>query len=118
MAASSGMEYFEIDVEASMGHFSRPSNADVVEEDETELVWAAIERLPSMKRHNFAIVRRDSVSSPRGRRSGAVDSAPFEVVDVRKLDRHGRERVLKKALATNEQDNYNLLAGIKSRFDR
>ncbi|XP_073114830.1 ABC transporter G family member 51 [Elaeis guineensis] len=118
MAASSGMEYFEIDVEASTEHFSRPSNADVVEEDEVELVWAAVERLPSMKRRDFAIVRRDSVSSPRGRRGGAVDSAPFEVVDVRKLDRRGRERVLQKALATNDQDNYNLLAGIKARFDR
>ncbi|CAN0916650.1 ABC transporter G family member 31 [Linum grandiflorum] len=38
--------------------------------------------------------------------------------DVRKLDRAGRKVVLGKAMATNSQDNSNLLAGIKERLDR
>lgn len=40
------------------------------------------------------------------------------LMDVRKLSRSSREQVVKKALATNDQDNYRLLAAIKERFDR
>jgi hypothetical protein len=40
------------------------------------------------------------------------------MIDVRRLDRHKRELVVKKALATNAQDNYKLLSAIKERLDR
>ncbi|KAK9131815.1 hypothetical protein Scep_011343 [Stephania cephalantha] len=40
------------------------------------------------------------------------------MVDVRKLDRWRRELVVKRAFATNEQDNYKLLSAIKHRLDR
>ncbi|XP_039132009.1 ABC transporter G family member 31 isoform X2 [Dioscorea cayenensis subsp. rotundata] len=109
MAAPNGSEFFDIDVEQGLSDpFGRPSNAEVVQEDEDELLWAAIERLPSHKRLNYAIVRRNSTRDP----------VEPETIDVTKLDRQGRERLVRKALATNDQDNYNLLSGIKQRFDR
>lgn len=101
MAASNGSEYYEVEIEG----FAPPSNA---EEDEEELMWAAIARLPSQKQRNYALLRRTS--------SG--DEAKTETIDVRKLSRSHRELVVKKALATNDQDNYRLLSAIKERLDR
>lgn len=113
MAASNGSEYFELDVEAGHGElFSRPSNADEVARDEEELLWAAIERLPSQKRTNFALLRKAASKSAGGQ------GEKTETVDVRKLDRYNRELVVKNALATTEQDNYILLSAIKERLDR
>ena len=85
----------------------RPSNAESVEEDEAELRWAALERLPSMKRKNTALLRRTP-----------SNSGGDETIDVRKLTRSKRELVVKNALATSEQDNYRLLSAIKERLDR
>ncbi|KAH9700610.1 ABC transporter G family member 31 [Citrus sinensis] len=101
MAASNGSEYYEVEIEG----FAPPSNA---EEDEEELMWAAIVRLPSQKQRNYALLRRTS--------SG--DEAKTETIDVRKLSRSHRELVVKKALASNDQDNYRLLSAIKERLDR
>ncbi|KAF8396936.1 hypothetical protein HHK36_018571 [Tetracentron sinense] len=111
MAASNGSEYFEADIGTRNDSFARPSNAEAVAEDEDELLWAAIARLPSQKRSNFAILRRSPSESDGGEEK-------TETVDVRKLDRFGRELVVKKAFATNEQDNYNLLSAVKERLDR
>ena len=110
MAASNGSEFFEIEADGQNEHFSRRSNAASVAQDEDELIWAAIERLPSHRRSNYAIIKR----SP-----SAGNGAPMtEAVDVRKLDQTGRELLLMKAMATNEQDNYNLLSGVKERLNR
>ncbi|XP_029128526.1 ABC transporter G family member 31-like [Cajanus cajan] len=113
MAASDGSEYYEI---GSIGSesFAMPSNAETVAEDEEELQWEALARLPSQKRINFALLR---ASSSR-RQVPTQGSAPDNLIDVRKLSRSHRELVVKKALATNEQDNYRLLASIKERLDR
>lgn len=111
MAASNGTEYYEVDMElGGRGeHFLRASNAEEVAKDEDELMWAAIERLPSQKRTNFALLRRE-LSEAQGKE--------LKAVDVRKLDRVNRELVVQNALATTDQDNYRLLAGIKQRLDR
>lgn len=113
MAASDGSEYFEI---GSIGSesFARASNADTVEEDEEELHWAALARLPSQKRINYAVLR---ASSSR-RQPTPENASPDNLVDVRKLNRLNRELVVKKALATNAQDNYALLSAIKERLDK
>ncbi|KAL6967668.1 hypothetical protein U1Q18_033475 [Sarracenia purpurea var. burkii] len=111
MAASDGSEYFELDVENGMETFSRASNAESVREDETELLWAALARLPSQKRTNFALLRRTASESDSGEEK-------TETVDVRKLDRFNRELVVQRALATKDQDNYKLLSAIKERFER
>ncbi|PON60434.1 ABC transporter-like [Trema orientale] len=107
MAASNGSEYFEFEIEAGTESFARPSNAESVAEDEEELLWAALARLPSQKRSNFALLRK----TPSGR-------GGTETIDVRKLDRQGRENLVKKALATTDQDNFKLLSAIKDRLDR
>lgn len=107
MAASNGSEYFEFEIEAGNETFARPSNAESVAADEEELLWAAIARLPSQKRSNTALLRK----TPSGK-GGA------EAIDVRKLDRLGRELLVNKALATSDQDNYQLLSAIKERLDR
>ncbi|KAF5187767.1 Abc transporter g family member, partial [Thalictrum thalictroides] len=91
------------------------SNAETVKEDEgDELLWDAIERLPSTEHSNFAILRRSDDSEIDGDGGTTTET----VVDVRKLDRIGRQLLVKKALATNEQDNYKLLSAIKQRLDR
>ncbi|GFP80592.1 ABC transporter g family member 31 [Phtheirospermum japonicum] len=114
MAASNGSEFFELGVESEAENtFSRPSNAEAVAEDEEELRWAAIERLPSQQRSNFALVRRTASNSGGG---GGEEST--DTVDVRKLDRFNRELVVRRALATTAQDNFQLLSGIKERLDK
>ncbi|KAM7256970.1 hypothetical protein ACFE04_012711 [Oxalis oulophora] len=115
MAASNGSEFFEYEIEAGHESFVRPSNADAVEEDESELLWAALERLPSQKRGNFALLRR-SPSEFHGGGGGVVKGT--ETIDVTKLGRVDRQLVVKKALATNDQDNYKLLSAVKGRLDR
>ncbi|XP_062085164.1 ABC transporter G family member 31 [Humulus lupulus] len=107
MAASNGSEYFEFDIETGNESFGRPSNAESVAQDEEQLLWAAIARLPSQKRSHFALLRK----SPSGKQG-------TETIDVTKLDREGRESLVKKALATNDQDNNKLLSAIKDRLNR
>ncbi|XP_042491605.1 ABC transporter G family member 31-like [Macadamia integrifolia] len=112
MAASNGSEYFEVEIDSRRDSFAwRSSNADEAEREEEELLWAALERLPSQKRNNFALLRRTPSESDGG-------DERTETIDVRKLDREGRERVVQKAFATNEQDNLKLLSGVKERLDR
>ncbi|XP_059660861.1 ABC transporter G family member 31 [Cornus florida] len=111
MAASNGSEYFEFEIETGSEGFARPSNAESVAEDEDELLWAALGRLPSQKRTNFALLRRSASESDSGEEK-------TETIDVRKLDRFNRELVVRNALATSEQDNFKLLSAIKERLDR
>ncbi|KAK9734709.1 hypothetical protein RND81_04G158500 [Saponaria officinalis] len=89
------------------GEFSHRSNS---KKDEEELLWAAIERLPTVKRVNFAIVRG---SSPDDH-----DNGEDSTVDVRKLDRRHREMIVLKALDTSEQDNIKLVSGVKERITK
>lgn len=105
-AADDGSEFY-VDLEARLsGRFGPASSAgEFALDDEDELVWASIERLPSQKRPNFAVVR-------------GTGEGPCASVDVRKLNRSGREHLLRQALATAEQDNYNLMLGVKQRFRR
>lgn len=103
----------EFDVVSETGgrehSFSAASNAEWVEEDEEELQMAALFRLPTQKRSNFALVRKSSSSSV---------TKPRTIMDVRKLNRFHRQRIVTEALNTNEQDNYNLLFAIKQRLNR
>ncbi|CAM8992214.1 unnamed protein product [Rhodiola kirilowii] len=108
MAASNGSEFFEVGGGES---FRRPSNAETVMEDEEELMWAALSRLPSQKRTSTALIRRSASEARDGEKR-------TETVDVTNLSRSRRELVVRKALATSEQDNFRLLFGIKERLNR
>ncbi|KAL5991461.1 hypothetical protein ACLOJK_012370 [Asimina triloba] len=110
MAASNGSEFFEIEMEQHTDAFPRPSNAEALVEDEEELLWAALERLPTQKRSNFAIMRRNL-----SKIDGLTQKVTF---DVRKLDRTAREQLVKNAMVTSDQDNFLLLSGVKERLDR
>ncbi|KAL7201502.1 hypothetical protein ACSBR1_033244 [Camellia fascicularis] len=106
MVASDRTEFFELEVKSGIDSFSRASNAESMREDEYELLWAVLSRLPSQKQTNFVLLRQ-TVSKLDG---GEERS---EAIDVRKLDRFNRELVVKRALATTEQDNYKLISAIK-----
>ncbi|XVF68990.1 hypothetical protein PTKIN_Ptkin11bG0045400 [Pterospermum kingtungense] len=125
MAASNGSEYFEFEADAgNRESFQRASNAEAVQQDEEDLVWAAIARLPSVKQGRFAMLRRGPSYREGGGGGGGEDGdggengGGMETIDVTKLDRTRRELVVKKALATDDQDNYKLLSAIKDRLDR
>lgn len=97
---------------------------DVVGEAAADQLWATIERVASPQRRNLAIVVPDpgsSGSTAAGAAGGGCSSAEKkksgEIVDVRRLDRHGAQRVLERALATADSDNAKLLHGLKARFD-
>ncbi|KMT19204.1 hypothetical protein BVRB_1g015960 [Beta vulgaris subsp. vulgaris] len=109
MAVSNGSELFELELTSNEleSSLAPHSNADAVAKDEEDLVWAAIARLPSVKRSNFALLRDNGGGGKR-----------VSAIDVSKLDRNQRELVVQKALDTSEQDNYNLLSGVKERFRR
>lgn len=113
------MTVFDYDMASETGRdsFARASNAEWVEEDEEELQMAALLRLPTQKRANLALVRNQS--SRAGNTTGSRrKNTKLEQIDVRKLNRIHRERVVKDALATNDQDNYKLLSAIKERLNR
>ncbi|KFK23406.1 hypothetical protein AALP_AAs61696U000200 [Arabis alpina] len=115
-AASNGSEYFEFDMEGGRESFARPSNAETVEQDEEDLRWAAIGRLPSQRQgSDLSILRR---SQTQTQTSGYADGNVVQTIDVRKLDRADREMVVRQALATSDQDNFKLLSAIKERLDR
>lgn len=116
-AAWNGSEYFDIDVETGRQSFARPSNAETVEQDEEDLRWAAVGRLPSQRQgSHLAVLRRSQTS--QAQTSGYADGNVVQTIDVRKLDRSDREMVVRQALATSDQDNYKLLSAIKERLDR
>ncbi|KAL5750508.1 hypothetical protein ACOSP7_025111 [Xanthoceras sorbifolium] len=68
MVATNGSEYFEYEIEAGREPFARASNAKMVEEDDEELMWVALARLPSQKQGNFALLRRMLLEETRRRR--------------------------------------------------
>lgn len=112
MAASRrSHDFYEVDQESQTSSFGRASNAENVERDEEELVWAAIEKLPSARRPNAILLRRTASEAGDG-------NEQTETLDVRKLNKVDRALLVKKALATTDQDNYRLLSGIKERLDR
>ncbi|KAL0653162.1 hypothetical protein Bca4012_095853 [Brassica carinata] len=111
VAASNGSEYFDIDVETGGKSFARPLNAETEEQDEEDLRWAAIRRLPSQRQGSHLATLH------RSQTSGYADGNVVQTIDVRKLDRSDREMVVRQALATSDQDNYKLLSAIKKQLD-
>ncbi|XP_071737932.1 ABC transporter G family member 31-like [Rutidosis leptorrhynchoides] len=109
MAASNGSEYFDVESGHNTFSFSRRSNADDIEQ--AALLWAAIEQYPIDQRNKLALLKRSTTGS-------TSRTERLETVDVTKLNRRNRSLIVKKALATSDQDNSKLLAAIKERFDR
>lgn len=90
----------------------------IEEEDEkVQLQWAAIERLPTLKR------LRTSLFDVGGGENGSSgkdlkDYAGKRVVDVTKLGAHERHLFIEKLISHIENDNLKLLQKLRERIDR
>ena len=78
------------------------------EDDEEELKWAAIQRLPTFERLRKSIVKQ------------VLESGRFnyEEVDISKLGMQQKKRFLDGMLRTVEEDNERFLSRMRERIDR
>ncbi|KAK2970230.1 hypothetical protein RJ640_021666 [Escallonia rubra] len=79
-------------------------------DDEVELQWAAIERLPTYKRLRTSIFDQKNLSSQ--------EEDGKTVIDVTKLGAAERHVFIEKLLKKIEEDNQKLLQKLKKRIDR
>ena len=78
-------------------------------EDETELQWAAIERLPTFRRLRLSLFdRKEDGEGEEGRR----------VVDVTKLEALERHVFVDKLIKKIEEDNCRLLSKFQERIEK
>lgn len=84
----------------------RRSSASVDEEE--ELRWAAIQRLPTYDRVRKGMLRE---MLENGR-------VVYEEVDVRKMGLEERKRVMERAVKVVEEDNEKFLRRMRNRIDR
>lgn len=90
--------------------FRSSSNRRTEEDDEAELTWAALEKLPTHNRLHTAMLGDQAPSAEGGKQ--------LSHVDVRHLAQGQRATLVEKALATSEQDNERLLGKVKERIQR
>ncbi|KAI4322384.1 hypothetical protein L6164_022086 [Bauhinia variegata] len=86
----------------------RRSSQRVVEDDEEELKWAAIERLPTYDRMRKGILKQVTGS-------GRV---VHDDVDVAKLGSQDKQLLMESILKVAEQDNERFLRRLRGRIDR
>ncbi|KAM0962434.1 hypothetical protein ACFX2A_022042 [Malus domestica] len=92
----------------------RKENLVIEEEDEeVQLQWAAIERLPTYKRCRTALFDFDG-----GVGGGGKEHAGKRVVDVTKLKADERHLFVEKLIKHIEHDNLRLLQKLRERIDR
>ena len=88
--------------------FERSSRRETAAEEEEELKWAAIERLPTYER-----VRKGMLKHVRS--GGKV---VHEEVDVTKIGNEDKKLLINNILKVVEEDNERFLARIRARTDR
>ena len=97
---------------AGAGHggdvFERSTRVDD-DNDEEELMWAAIERLPTFERLRKSIVKRALEESGRFN---------YEEVDISNLGFQGKKKLLHAILRNVEADNERFLRRMRERIDR
>ena len=92
----------------------RSSSTSVKEEDEEhELLWAAIERLPTFKRVRTSLFGDDHDNGDDGR-----ESEGKRMVDVTKLEALERQMLVERLIKHIEHDNLQLLQKLRERIDR
>ncbi|KAK1380412.1 ABC-2 and Plant PDR ABC-type transporter family protein [Heracleum sosnowskyi] len=82
------------------------------EADELELQWAAIERLPTMKRVRMSLFDNPQDNGDEGKTNKKV------VIDVAKLSAAEKHVFIGKLISNVEEDNARLLLKMKQRMDR
>ncbi|CAN6486098.1 unnamed protein product [Victoria cruziana] len=101
-------------------HSEHTGNIDVrdaAEEDEKELFWAAVERLPTYNRARTSLL---SVGGGADNNGSAGDNGKGgrKVVDVKSLNAVERHLLIEKLISDIEEDNLRLLRKLRQRFDR
>lgn len=93
--------------------FKSGSNANSMEENdaEMELQWAAIERLPTLKRMKTSLLDNKLLNDGEGEEGNRV-------VDVTKLGALQRHAFIVKLITIIEDDNLRLLKKLKQRLAR
>ncbi|XP_024532454.1 pleiotropic drug resistance protein 1 isoform X2 [Selaginella moellendorffii] len=76
------------------------------------LIWAALERLPTVERSRKGILLSDNAA-----KNGCAADTQAEV-DVSKLDVQDRRRILSRLIPTAEEDNERLLLRLRDRINR
>jgi len=89
--------------------FERSTRVDDGDNDEEELMWAAIERLPTFERLRKSIVKRALEESGRFN---------YEEVDISNLGFQDKKKLLHAILRKVEVDNETFLRRIRERIDR
>lgn len=82
------------------------------EADELELQWAAIERLPTMKRVRMSLFDTLQDNDDEGKSNKKV------MVDVAKLSAAEKHVFIGKLISNVQEDNARLLLKMKQRMDR
>lgn len=85
--------------------FKNSSSRRRESDDQIELEWAALEKLPTYHRLRTAILDSN-------------DGGAHGTIDVRHLAKGQRTSIVDKALATSEQDNERFLSKVKERLLR
>lgn len=85
---------------------------DVVGDEEHDLQWAAVERLPTFERITSALFDEYDGTSAKG------DGKGTRVVDVTKLGAQERRVFIEKLIKHIENDNLQLLQKIRRRIDK
>lgn len=88
--------------------FERNKKNEIVVDDEQELKWAAIERLPTFERLRKSIVKQ------------VIESGGFsyEEVDISNLGIHDKSKLMDGILKSVEEDNEKFLFKIRERIHR
>lgn len=90
--------------DTGMEVFSRPSMTSNHEDEEEDLKWAALERLPTFNR-----LKKGLLTSSRGEASE---------VDVRKLGFQERNNLIQRLVKDTETQNEKFLMRLRERLDR
>lgn len=91
------------------------SSAAIDSDDEVELQWAAIERLPTFERIRSSLFDNQLHLNDDGK---LHKEGKCSVVDVTKLGAHERRVFIDKLIGHIEHDNRRLLQKLKQRIDR
>lgn len=103
MAEAAAKMVKKVSFKRSSSSFDRGSVAS--EEDEKELEWAAIERLPTMRRLRMSVIEDD-------------EDGHSKVVDVTKLGPVEKRVFIHKLINHVHTDNARLLLKMKQRMDK
>lgn len=87
------------------------------EDDEVELQWAAIERLPTMKRIRMSLFEKQ-VQDISKQEEESNEWKGKGVIDVTKLTPHEKHVFIDKLINNVHEDNARLLLKMKQRMDK